>query len=324
MSNFKKRYIDVYRIDIINKINGSVYSDEEILKEVIKTFFKDKEYCKENKNGINITKDKKFWITEVKCSEDDLIIKVKLEYTKYNQNTNIINAHTKEVEGNKKMDQGDSNKQHLFIKFMKENNIAVVLFERVFVGVPMIELSKNLHLYYEDMIENNKFDNNMSKTSINITQIASKDFIEQILDLDGVSKITLNVDREKFGTDEDNLFSNLNNSRRHNDLIYKPTFRTRYLPSEVKRCCEKYIKGEEFRNKKINRIIIEGEKNKRKLKLDTEGIKLCREIEVSLDIDNHIDSEDIFEKMNNLIDDLIENNSVFFNLMYQEVAMSEA
>ncbi|HBH0709351.1 TPA: hypothetical protein KR434_001295, partial [Clostridioides difficile] len=164
MSNFKKRYIDVYRIDIINKINGSVYSDEEILKEVIKTFFKDKEYCKENKNGINITKDKKFWITEVKCSEDDLIIKVKLEYTKYNQNTNIINAHTKEVEGNKKMDQGDSNKQHLFIKFMKENNIAVVLFERVFVGVPMIELSKNLHLYYEDMIENNKFDNNMSKT----------------------------------------------------------------------------------------------------------------------------------------------------------------
>lgn len=52
----------------------------------------------------------------------------------------------------------------------------------------MIELSKNLHLYYEDMIENNKFDNNMSKTSINITQIASKDFIEQILDLDGVSK----------------------------------------------------------------------------------------------------------------------------------------
>ncbi len=27
----------------------------------------------------------------------------------------------------------------------------------------MIELSKNLHLYYEDMIENNKFDNNMSK-----------------------------------------------------------------------------------------------------------------------------------------------------------------
>ncbi|MCU6106328.1 hypothetical protein H3U04_22395, partial [Clostridioides difficile] len=84
------------------------------------------------------------------------------------------------------------------------------------------------------------------------------------------------------------------------------------------------IKGEEFRNKKINRIIIEGEKNKRKLKLDTEGIKLCREIEVSLDIDNHIDSEDIFDKMNNLIDDLIENNSVFFNLMYQEVAMSEA
>lgn len=58
--------------------------------------------------------------------------------------------------------------------------------------------------------------------------------------------------------------------------------------------------------------------------MDTEGIKLCREIEVSLDIDNHIDSEDIFEKMNNLIDDLIENNSVFFNLMYQEVAMSEA
>lgn len=51
---------------------------------------------------------------------------------------------------------------------------------------------------------------------------------------------------------------------------------------------------------------------------------MCREIEVSLDIDNHIDSEDIFEKMNNLIDDLIENNSVFFNLMYQEVAMSEA
>ncbi|HIE4743719.1 TPA: hypothetical protein ACXNBL_003701, partial [Clostridioides difficile] len=76
--------------------------------------------------------------------------------------------------------------------------------------------------------------------------------------------------------------------------------------------------------KKINRIIIEGEKNKRKLKLDTEGIKLCREIEVSLDIDNHIDSTDIFDKMNNLIDDLIDNNSVFFNLMYQEVAMSEA
>ncbi len=59
---------------------------------------------------------------------------MKLEYTKYNQNTNIINAHTKEVEGNKKMDQGDSNKQHLFIKFMKENNIAVVLFERVLWG----------------------------------------------------------------------------------------------------------------------------------------------------------------------------------------------
>lgn len=32
MSNFKKRYIDVYRIDIINKINGSVYSDERNFK----------------------------------------------------------------------------------------------------------------------------------------------------------------------------------------------------------------------------------------------------------------------------------------------------
>ncbi|HIE4743825.1 TPA: hypothetical protein ACXNBL_003809, partial [Clostridioides difficile] len=218
MSNFKRRYVDVYRIDIINKINGSVYSDEEILKEVLKTFFKDKEYCEKNENGIKITKDKKFWITEVKGSEDDSIIKVKLEYTKYNQNTNIINAYNKKVEGNKTMNQGDSNKQHLFIKFMKENNIAVVLFERVFVGVPMTELSKNLHLYYEDMIENNKFDNNISKTEINVTQIASQDFIEQILALDGVSKIILNVDREKFGTDEDNLFSNLNNSRRYNDL----------------------------------------------------------------------------------------------------------
>ena len=222
------------------------------------------------------------------------------------------------------MSQGDSNKQHLFIKFISKENVTVLLFERVFTGVSINEISKNLYLHYEETIENNVlFNENISKTDINVTQVASKDFIKQILDLDGISRITLKVDKEKFGTDEDNLFSGLNHSRKHNDIIYKPLFRNRYKPGEVQKCCKKYIDGEEFKNEKVNRIIIEGEKSKRKLKLDTEGIKLCREIEVSLGSDNHIDSEDIFLKLNNLINDFIKNNPEFFNLIYQEVALDE-
>lgn len=313
--SYLERNIELYRIDLTNSIDDAIYNDKIILSEIVSKFFSEKKFDESNpKEGFKVGKEKTYWISYTEIDEE--YIKVKFEYAIHNKRVSIVKIDDKTPVKRKEFDEGDLEKQHILIKFIPESNIAILVYERISNSVPISDLNRRISGFYRKYIKENYGEEiAINAINLNITPIASTDFLQEISNLSGISLIKLIVDIDKCSFDEDINFSQLDNGRKESEIIYKPLVKQRLKPSQAVKYCRQFVGDSGIISNKIKRIVINGEGNNKKVRLDTEGMKLCKSIKASLDIDRTVDSEVIFGEFETILNNHIEENPSFFNIV---------
>lgn len=322
MKNYANRKIELYRIDILNNdnING-LYDDKIILQDLLVDFFNNFKYNESAPHSFSVNNEKKFWIEDVELKNEDnvVLLNIKLTYSKYNKYVTIVNVNTRKSEGSKNKDQGDLEKLHLTIRFFKDNNYALIVFEKVIDSIPMSILHKHIRNYFRTVFlkkeEHNK-NPKINSVLLNIQPIANKDFIENISNLKSVKLLQATVLKESI--DEDISFSS-KTERDEVDLIYKSKPKTALSKPDVISYCKKFITNGSIHGSQVKRIVICGQStDNAPVRLDTEGMKLYRTIRAKFDNDNTIDSNDLFSQFKNLIINQHDEIMNLFNITIED------
>lgn len=324
MNEVIKRKVELYRVEILDKAN-STYSEHIILQDLFEDFFTN--YSMNTmSNGYVVSNGKKCWVD---LAEENSIgnydtLEVKLTYSKFNKKLNVINVKNRSVVGGKGLDEGDEEKQHFVIKFYPNANYALIVFEKVLDSVPMTFIKKTINNYLKNtFIKSDKYKDKIKSRDIkfNIDPIVSSDFVECIGKLKGVKLLKTIVTKESI--DDDLKFSG-SCSRDEAELIVKAENKLLMQKNQVVTYCNKFIEDGVIKDKRINRIVIEGvNDNNSPIRLDTEGMKLCDILNVELDLNNTIDTDDIFSKFNDLILHKADELDRFFNVTLDEVSLDE-
>jgi hypothetical protein len=287
-SDVKNRKTEVYRIYLWNTLSRKDFNDYPALEEILEGFFK---YCMErtnNKKPFDIPRSKKrFWLSEY--MKEGNIYKLLWNYSKYGKRTKIIDTIELKPTKEKDKSEGDLEKQHIVIKMYPNTNKAIMVFEKIQGGISVSNLEKEINDYMDDNFK----DLAGSGIKVSISPIIDRDFITHLYSMERICVARVWVDKQSkiLLDDEDLNFTNEEGSLRSTyEVILKPEVKK----SLSKTLIEKLLK---VKNRgKIYRIVVEGIGNYGPIKLDTEAIKLGRQLEVLLDSDGHIDTEDIFDK----------------------------
>lgn len=286
------------------KINSEDIEDntiEEIAAGVI--FTESSEELKMDFKKIDDVKKKICYFTKSADKEvenDSILRKVTLNYIKYNKKVNVVNKNTLKSEFQKRKDQGDLEKQHYLIKTFN-NNRALLVWEKVLGSVNIKMIEKNLNNIFSIWVEK-EFKNNekklkdLKKYSVRIHSIPSKKFLDEISNLDKISLLQVQVEKEKLTGDEDLIFSEENISRDVIEITYKPEKGHSFSKSKVKDYIENNI-----RKISVKKIFLKGRKEGRWLTLNTEFMQVSEYVDVKEDENGLIDSEAIFEKLSMFI-----------------------
>ncbi|WP_338631538.1 hypothetical protein [Clostridium baratii] len=300
---------NIYKNISTNKSDGVLVDSENNMEQLIsvgnKIDVKKKHLCYYLKNieeaDVTTSKDNR-----------DKLRKVLIEYIKYDKKLKVVDKDTLEEQFEKSKNHGDLEKQHYLIETYTDTNKALIVWEKVLGAVTISLIEKELNSKYKSWIKE-IYSNNDEKRkellmyNLKIYAIPSKDFIEELMELDKISVLKVSVEKEEFTADEDIIFSEENVSRKEVELIYKPISGLSFSRKKVKQYVEGAIKGE-----KINRIEIGGYKNKNTITLNSEKIKMNEVIDLKQGLDGLVDSEELFEKFQNLIDDKYDYLSEIF------------
>ena len=328
MNNTIKRKVELYRVEMLNKKNEP-YTEHIILKDLFEDFFIN--YSMNTmSNGYTVNSGKKYWVDLARENsiENHDILEVKLTYSKFNKKLNVINVNDRSIVGGKGLNEGDEEKQHFTIKFYPDANYALIVFEKVLDSVSITFIRKAINTYLKNhFITSDKYKDKIKKRDIkfNINPIVSSDFIECIGNLKGIKLLKTIVTKESI--DDDLRFSG-NCSRDEAELVVKAENKLLMHNNQVITYCNKFIKNGVIKDKRINRIVIEGvNDNNSPVKLDTDGMKLCDTLNVELDLNNTIDTENMFNKFKSLIlnkmDELEQFFNVTLNIEFDESALDE-
>ncbi|GIW48761.1 MAG: hypothetical protein KatS3mg079_237 [Caloramator sp.] len=290
-----ERKTEVYSIGVRNKKTLKDIEKNINFDIILKMFFKD--------NSVHKVKnDKIYWFDYCEINND--VIKIVLNYSKYNKNVSIIDVSTLAVTKTKNKNEGDLEKQHILIKILKKNR-AIMIFERVVQGIYTKSIEEEINNFIKQNMKQNlqlfeeiavSLDNNIkdiNDVEFYIRSVPNKDYLNELQNMKRISLIKVVVDKEKAKLDDDIEFSERTITRQEYDIIYKPVRGLSFSNIKVGDYVKKYLNGE---NDKIKRIIVEGKNNEGKIKLDTDGIKLNKYIETYLDDDGHINSKDLLNK----------------------------
>lgn len=256
---------------------------------------------------------------DVNETNKEKLRKVLIEYIKYDKNLKVVDKDTLEQKFVKSKNHGDLEKQHYLLETYTDINKALIVWEKVLGAVTISLIEKDFNSKYRDWIKK-KYENYDEKRkellgyNIKIYAIPSKNFIEELLGLDRISVLKVSVEKEKFSADEDILFSEENISRDDVEIIYKPISGLSFSKTKVKQYVENFKKS-----KKINKIVIKGTKNNSSITLNTELIKMNETLDIKEGIDGLVDSEDLFSKFQELIDDKYDYlNEIFIDVDIEE------
>ena len=324
MKNCPNRKIELFRIDILNNDDiNDLYNSKIILQDLLIDFFNHFKYNESDPHSFKVNNEKKFWIEDVELKDEDnlVLLNIKLTYSKYNKNVTIVNVNTRKSEGSKNKDQGDLEKLHLTIRFFKDKNYALIIFEKVLDSIPMSILHKYIKNYFRTVFlkrDEHKKNPKINSVLLSIQPIANKDFIENVSSLKSIKLLQATVLKEII--DEDISFSSESNTLRDDvDLTYKSKYKTFLSKPDVINYCKKFITNGSIRGTKVKRIIICGQSpDNSSVRLDTEGMKLYRTVPVKFDDNNTIDSDDLFTQFKNLIINQHDEIMNLFNVTIKE------
>lgn len=328
MSDKINRKVELYRVEILNNDDrNDMYSKKIILEDLLVDFFNSSKYDEKNKVSFKVNSNKMYWIEYVNSINENnhSLIEVKLTYSKYNKEVTIVNVNTRKKEGQKNKKQGDLEKLHLTIRFFENQNAALIIFEKVIDSIPITELKKDINRYFKKtFLKKAEYDKDPKVNSVilNINPIANSDFMENVSNLKSIKLLQTTVLKESV--DDDIKFSSDGMERDDVDLIVRAKPKKCFKKSDVVTYCNKFISNGTIRGNKVKRIIICGVGNDNNpVRLDTDGMKLYRTLNIQLDDNNTIDTDDIFL---NFKDVIINNNDEImelFNVTIEEAATCE-
>ncbi len=290
-----KRKTELYRIYLWDTISLRDFTYPQILDNVLKGFLK---YCMQQKNNKNVfkpTHNKLFWLKYY--NRDNNIYSLLWNYTKYGKRVRIIDTTTLTPTKQKDMYEGDEEKQHAAIMVYPRDNKAVMIFEKVKGGISANNIEKELNKYI-DQYHPNLISNNIE---LRIDPIANRGFIDNLRRMNRIKMAEIWVDRKPCVSyiigmgnniiDEDLSFADEDMLRDTIELVLKPIRKESISKKLIEIIYNIFRKRAD-----IKRIRVIGESGDGEIRLDTETMKLSMSLEVLLDNDNQIDTDDILEK----------------------------
>lgn len=327
MSNKVNRKVELHRIEILNNNdNNDMYAKKIILEDLLVDFFNSSKYDEESKISFKVNSNKVYWIEDINLLNEgnQSILEVKLTYSKYNKEVTIVNVDTRRKEGKKSKKQGDLEKLHLTIRFFENQNAALIVFEKVIDSIPITELKKDINRYFKKtFLKKAEHDKNPKVNSVilNLNPIANSDFIENVGNLKSIRLLQTTVLKESV--DDDIKFSS-DVERDDIDLIVRAKPKKHFKKNDVVTYCNKFISNGTIKGNKVKRIVICGVGNDdNPIRLDTEGMKLYRTLNIQLGDDNTVDSDDIFSNFKDLVRNNNEEIMELFNVTIEEAAVCE-
>lgn len=325
----KDRRTEVYRVLLERELLESGESEkrvEELEKPIIMEEFLDSYY---SNNIHTASNDKKVKIDSegicyyiAQMQEKNRVRRVKMNYIKFNKNTNVVDANSLELKYRKDKNEGDEEYQHYVIKTFENSNRAAVVIEKISGAVTIGMLRKHMTSYYKKWVKEKykeesekEIKNYLLKFEIKLKIVPSPDLIKELESLDKISLIKLTADKENVKADEEINFSGENFIREDVELVYKPVKNILIPKSKVKEYLE-IFEGKKSKKTKIKRIVINGRRSGNPISIDTEQMKLIKYIEVALDSTGFVNSDILFQKYEDLINK--DFKEYFDNLFIEE------
>lgn len=239
-----------------------------------------------------------------------------MNYVKYDKRLTVVEIDTFSDVYTKEKNQGDLEKQHYVIRTINNSNRGLIVWEKINGSVSIGSLRQHMNSCFRKWIREKYKDNKnerdyLLKYDLKVYAIPSKDFIEELENLDKISLINVTILKEKVTEDEDILYSEDNISREYVEIISKPKPKQSFSKSNVKA----YFKKVKKKNN-LKRMVIKGVRSGGSIALDTEFMKMSEYIEINENGDGLIDSVDLFVKYNDLADN-------YFDSYNEEIAEIE-
>lgn len=279
--------------------------DQDLVRDVIlkKINLKSKKIC------YNICN-----IENTEC-ENEIISSsrnISMNYVKYDKRLTVVEIDTFNDVYTKEKNQGDLEKQHYVIRTISNSNRGLIVWEKINGSVSIGSLRQHMNSRFRKWVKEKYKDNkserdDLLKYDLKIYAVPSKDFIEELENLDKISLINVTILKERVTDDEDILYSEDNISRDYVEIISKPKPKQSFSKSNVKA----YFKKVKRKNK-LKRMVIKGIRSGSSIALDTEFMKMSEFVDVNENSDGLVDSADLLVKYNNLADD-------YFNSYNEEI-----
>ena len=280
------------------ELNWQVFLDE------FKQMLNDLQQADLSQRKETFTQDEKvIWLDE--CSrlihnEFDLIMKS----AKYNHVRTVIDTSNMQEKGMlKTQNDGDEERTHLCLRYHPDNKQMLCLYGNNFYGVTIGKV-----LYYLT----NKMQQWSNSHLKEITYSFDKEimpgdaFIQELRKMDGISVVTLSVDKVEFEDDFYHL-AGRDETKDTVDVQIKKAKRKVYIPSNL---VENYYQNMTSSSQsKIKKIVVEGKNSNGSIKIDTESIQMKQSVNVELtEHTREIISDSFFAEAQSILDELRGNN----------------
>ena len=212
---------------------------------------------------------------------------------KYNQTREVLNKDTLESKGRLK-DVNDGDKEYNHIAIGVKNGRIKAAFEYNYDGIQGLG---TIISYINDMVTKYFEEIGIDKYYyLEAHNEVHREFLEELNKMRKINAATIVVTSERFGNTEFGDLSGREEIKDEIEITFKRAKR-RYIPKAI---------IEEYYNKKknddaIKRIYVSGRNETNKIKLDTEEMKQKVKLSVSANIFGEIDSDNMFEQLENYL-----------------------
>lgn len=212
---------------------------------------------------------------------------------KYNQTREVLNKDTLESKGRLK-DVNDGDKEYNHIAIGVKNGRIKAAFEYNYYGIQGLG---TIISYINDMVTKYFEEIGIDKYYyLEAHNEVHREFLEELNKMRKINAATIVVTSERFGNTEFGDLSGREEIKDEIEITFKRAKR-RYIPKAI---------IEEYYNKKknddaIKRIYVSGRNETNKIKLDTEEMKQKVKLSVSANIFGEIDSDNMFEQLENYL-----------------------
>ncbi|MBB6402455.1 hypothetical protein HNP92_001777 [Methanococcus maripaludis] len=303
MADLSKRNIGLYWIYIKNTNTLREYVSKNVdLNEIMELFCRYSVQQQSKGIPFNISEKKIFWIPRI-VPEQNGSKNILIKYLRFNEQYPITNAYTLLSEGDMDKNHGGEQKQHAAIFPIKSENRVLLLLEHRNAGINITNLRYHLNNYDGYLLDTNHHKTLSSRSlQIDIKPAVGTDFLEKINKMGLISEIDIVMDKKEVAEKMNITFSDPN--LQENIRIVSKAKRSRKMDASTIYGDIKKIFDRNKEKPVIRNITVKGTDTKHNpVKIDYKEMELKRTMFVEYDDKGLVDTEKIFEKFTNLLND---------------------